>query len=114
MPEYLFVIWEGGEGAEQSAPADMMAEMATYATDLAAKGKLKGGAPVQPPAQSVTVRRRRGQLETVDGPYIETKEVMGGYFIVEAASMVEAVDLARGCPGAAYGAVEVREQIAIG
>jgi hypothetical protein len=114
VPDYLFVIWEGGEGAEQSAPDDMMAEMAAYAMDLVGKGKLKGGAPVEPPAQSVTVRRRRGQLATLDGPYIETKEVMGGYFVVEADSMEEAVELAKGCPGAAYGAVEVRQQIPMG
>lgn len=112
--EYLFVIWEGGDGAESYAPDTMMAEMGAYAADLAGKGKLKAGAPLQPASQSMTVRRRRGTLTAVDGPYIETKEVMGGYFVVEADSMEEAVEVARGCPAAAYGAIEVREQIPMG
>jgi hypothetical protein len=112
--EYLFVIWEGGEGAEQPEAEAMMAEMGQYAFDLLGKGKLKGGAPLQPAAKSTTVRRRRGKVSAVDGPYIETKEVIGGYFVVEADSIEQAVEMAKACPAAAYGAVEVREQIPMG
>ena len=112
--EYLFVIWEGGEGAENYAPEAMMSEMAEYAADLVGQGKLKGGAPLQPPTKSATVRRRRGSVSSVDGPYIETKEVIGGYFVVEADTMEEAIELAKACPAAGYGAVEIREQIPMG
>jgi hypothetical protein len=107
--EYLFVIWEGGEGAEPGTRQDMMAEMGDYVADLVGKGKLKGGAPLQPATEGATIRRRRGKVTAVDGPFLETKEVIGGYFLVEADSINEAVELAKACPGAAYGAVEVRE-----
>ncbi len=109
--EFMFIIWEGGDGAETVAREDAMADMTTYAGGLAAQGKLKGGGPLQPPAQGATVRKRRGSVQAVDGPYIETKEVVGGYFIVEAASLEEAVELAKGCPAAAFGGVEVRPVI---
>jgi hypothetical protein len=112
--EYLFVIWDGGDGAEPPESEAMMAEMGQYAFDLLGQGKLKGGAPLKPNTQSTTVRRRRGTVSTVDGPYIETKEVISGYFVVEADSMEEAVEMAKRCPAAAYGAVEVREQIPMG
>jgi hypothetical protein len=109
--EYLFVIWEGGDGAEEGKSEDLMAEMGRYASDLVGKGKLKGGAPLQPSTQAATVRRRGGKVTAVDGPYIETKEVIGGYFVVEADSLEEAVELAKACPAAAYGAIEIRQQI---
>ncbi|HEX6392391.1 MAG TPA: YciI family protein [Acidimicrobiales bacterium] len=112
--EYLFVIWEGGAGASKAKRDEVMAEMGKYASDLVGKGKLKGGAPLQPTAQSVTVRKRRGKVSTVDGPYIETKEVIGGYFVVEAGSLEEAVEIAKDCPAAGYGAIEVREQMEMG
>jgi hypothetical protein len=107
----MFIIWEGGDGVEPVPREDAMAEMVTYATGLAAQGKLRGGAPLEPPRQGATVRKRRGTVSTVDGPYIETKEVVGGYFVVEAGALEEAVELARGCPAAAYGGVEVRPVI---
>ena len=112
--EYLFVIWEGGAGASKPKRDEVMAEMGKYAFDLVGKGKLKGGAPLQPKTQSVTVRKRRGKVSTVDGPYVETKEVIGGYFVVEAESLEEAVELAKDCPAASYGALEVREQMEMG
>src|ERR1700758_814926 len=104
----MFIIWEGGEGAETVLREDAMAEMTAYAGGLAAQGKLRGGAPLEPPAQGATVRKRRGSVHAVDGPYIETKEVVGGYFIVEADSLAEAVELAKGGPAAEIGGVGVR------
>lgn len=112
--EYLFVIWEGGSGAKQAKRDDVMAAMGTYVFDLLGKGKLKGGAPLYDVGEAATVRKRRGKVTSVDGPYLETKEVIGGYFVVEADSMEEAVELAKGCPATEYGAVEVRGQIPMG
>jgi hypothetical protein len=112
--EFLFVIWEGGADASESKREDVMAEMGTYVFDLLGKGKLKGGAPLHGPGEGATVRKRRGKITAVDGPYMETKEVIGGFFVVEADTLDEAVELAKGCPAAAYGGVEVRGMIPMG
>jgi hypothetical protein len=110
----MFVIWEGGEGAETPTRDEMMADMAGYAGELASQGKLKGGAPLQPPESGASVRKRRGTITAVDGPYTETKEVLGGFFIVEAESLAEAVELAKACPAASYGGIEIRPIVPMG
>jgi hypothetical protein len=112
--DYMFVIWEGGEEAETPTREEMMTDMAVYAADLAGKGKLKGGAPLQSPGAGASVRKRRGKVTVFDGPYAETKEVLGGYFVVEADSLEEAVELAKACPAASYGGIEVRPIIPMG
>jgi hypothetical protein len=107
--DYMFVIWEGGgEDVETPTRDEMMADMAAYASELVAQGKLKGGAPLEPPGSGASVRKRRGKITAVDGPYTETKEVLGGFFVVEADSLAEAVELAKACPAASYGGIEIR------
>jgi hypothetical protein len=61
-----------------------------------------------PPAAATTVRVRQGKLSTTDGPYAETKEQLGGYYVIEARDMGEAVQVAARIPGAWIGCVEVR------
>ena len=112
--EFLFVIWEGGDGAKSTTRDDAMAAMGGYVMELLGSGKLKGGGPLFPPAEGATVRKRRGRVTATDGPYIETKEVLGGFMIVEADSLAEAVELAKSAPAAEYGAVEVRGMIPMG
>jgi len=112
--EFLFVVWEGGDDAEEAKREDVMAEMGGYVFDLLGQGKLKGGGPLFDAAQGATVKKRKGKVTAVDGPYIETKEVIGGFFIVEADSLEHAVELAKGCPATAYGALEVRGMIPMG
>jgi hypothetical protein len=107
--EFLFVIWEGGQDAEPSDRNDVMGEMMGYVTGLLADGKLTGGSPLHPASEARTVRRRGDRAMVTDGPYTETKEVIGGYFVIEAADLDEAVRIAEGCPAAAYGGVEVRQ-----
>lgn len=112
--EYLYVVWEGGQGAEESDRSQIMGEMMAYTAQLGATGKLRGGGPLPIPFQAKTVRRRGGEVTVTDGPYIETKEVIGGYMVVEAASLDEAVELARDCPAARRGGIEVREILPMG
>jgi hypothetical protein len=112
--DYMFVIWEGGQEAETSDRNAVMQEMFGYVGELAGRGRLKGGGPLQGTDRSATVRKRGGQVTATDGPYTETKEIIGGYFLVEADSLEEAVELAKGCPAAAFGGIEVRELIPMG
>jgi hypothetical protein len=73
------------------------------------RGVLRGGGGLRPPAEGKAVRVRRRQLLLSDGPFAETKEQVGGFCLIEAADMDEAVGLAAAHPAATYGTIEVRE-----
>ncbi len=111
---FLFVIWEGGQGAEASDRNDVMQEMGTYVFDLLGKEQLTGGGPLFPAAEGRTVRKRGGKVTTINGPYTETKEVIGGFFLVQADDLDQASEIAAACPAAAYGGVEVRAIMPMG
>lgn len=76
--------------------------------DLHAQGQYLGANPLQPVSTAKSVRVRGGKVSVTDGPFAETKELLGGYFLVEAADMNEAVAIAARIPGARRGTAEVR------
>ena len=78
------------------------------ADELQACGSLVGFQQLQPSATAKTVRARAGRTTILDGPFAETKEVLAGFNLVEAASMDEALRLAQGFPWVRYGSIEVR------
>jgi hypothetical protein len=65
-------------------------------------------APLEPSTATTTVRVRDGDMLITDGPFAETKEQLGGYYLIEAETLDEALEIAARCPGAKHGAVEVR------
>lgn len=71
-------------------------------------GAVKGGNALHPTGSAKTVRVRDGEVITTDGPFAETKEQLGGYYLVEASSAEEAAKMAADIPGARFGSVEVR------
>ena len=79
-----------------------------FTDSIKAAGHLLGGNALQPTGTAVTVRVRNGTVSTTDGPFAETKEQLGGYYLVEARDLNEAIQLAARIPGAHAGAVEVR------
>ena len=80
-----------------------------YAMGLLGSGTLKGGAPLHPVTEAKRIRTRDGQQRVLDGPFAESKEVIAGYFVIEAADLDTAVKIASDCPNAEFGSVEVRE-----
>ena len=74
----------------------------------AANGKLAGGNELAPTGAATTVRVRDGQTQVTDGPFAETREQLGGYFVLDVEGMDEATELAAKIPGAWHGAVELR------
>lgn len=76
--------------------------------DLRRRGKLVFARPLDEPQRAVTVRVRKGKVRRKDGPFAEAKEWVGGFLIIEAADMDEAVSIAAECEIARYGAIEVR------
>ena len=85
-----------------------MEECFAYDDVLRKSGHFVGCNRLQPPDTARTVRVRNGRIMTVDGPFAETKELFGGYYLIDARNMDEAVQVASRIPGAARGCVEVR------
>ena len=98
-------VWEAMSADEQQA---QYAEYGAFAEDARSRGKLLGGDELESPATATTVRSRDGRTLTTDGPFAETKETLGGYFLLECDDLDEAIELAARIPAARGGAVEVR------
>ena len=80
----------------------------TYTDDLAASGKLLEGDALQPSDTATTVRVRAGDRLTTDGPFAETKEILGGYYVIDVDGLDAALEWAARMPNITYGSVEVR------
>jgi hypothetical protein len=115
MATFMFLILDADVPEKQAAKRGSGIEaMSKYAGELAQAGKMKGGAPLVPAKQARTLGRdRKGKLKVVDGPFTESKEIVSGYFLIEAKDRREAVSLARKCPHLAIGRIEVREVMEI-
>ena len=97
------------EGTRQ----DMLAESIQLCHQLASKGQYVHASPLQPEATGAIVRVREGKAIISDGPFMETKEQLARYFLVEAGRPEEAIEIAERVPGACIGTVEVRPVIKI-
>jgi hypothetical protein len=85
-----------------------MEEYNAYTEMLKGRGVYLGGEALEPVPAATTVRVRDGRTTTTDGPFAETKEALGGFYLVEAKDLDEALELGAACPGAKYGTIEVR------
>lgn len=83
-------------------------EYREFTDDLRKNGQFVAANRLQPPETATTVRIRNGKVSTTDGPYAETKEQFGGYYVIETRDLNEAIQVASRIPGARYGCVEVR------
>lgn len=97
--------WAGLDDAAMKAVYD--AHMA-YAGEMEAAGVLRGGEELKPVATATTVRFEAGRAELLDGPFAETREQLGGFYLIEVDSLDEALAWARRMPGMDSGCVEVR------
>jgi hypothetical protein len=88
--------------------ANLMAAYTALNDDLERRGVAFSGRPLQSPHTATTVRVRGGRRHMTDGPFAETKEWFSGFYLVECATLDEALDIAARIPSAAYGSVEVR------
>src|SRR2546425_12540006 len=79
-----------------------------YVRELMDRGVIRGGAPLQPQSVATTVKVRDGKTLTTDGPFLETKEALAGFYLLECADLDEAIELAAKIPAAHVGSIEVR------
>jgi hypothetical protein len=113
--EFMLILSEDPElVATQDQRELAVQQVGEYAMGLVGEGILKGGAPLHPVQEAKKVRTREGRQRVLDGPFAESKEVIAGYFVIEAADLDEAVQVAARCPNAVFGSVEVRELVPMG
>jgi len=111
---YLILIYDEQTANPSPEPPDpavwgpVMEEYNAYSQMLRDKGAYVAGEALQPVTTATSIRVRDGQTMTTDGPFAETKEALGGFYLVEANDLDEALNLGAACPGAKFGTIEVR------
>ena len=109
--KYLCLIYDDEKKWETMSKAEADAYMGEYFafTDgVKASGHYLGGNALQPVQTATTVRSRNGKLSTTDGPFAETKEQLGGYYLIEARDLNDALQVAQKIPSVRTGSIEVR------
>jgi hypothetical protein len=109
--QYLLLIYENEKRWSTMTESDRGAEYAEYTSfteDIKKAGKMVAGDALQPTTTATTVRVRDGKRLTTDGPFAETKEQLGGYYLVDAKDLDEALAIAARIPAARSGSIEVR------
>jgi hypothetical protein len=109
--QYMLLIYgdqNGWETLSEAERGEMMQAYGSFSQELRDSGSLVAGDALEPTETATTVRVRDNETLTTDGPFAETKEQLGGYYLVEADSLDEAIGWAAKIPGARYGSVEVR------
>jgi hypothetical protein len=108
--KYMLLIYTPDLGRDRTDEewAEMTGPYMAYNAYVQASGAYVDGAPLDEISTATTVRIRDGKRVITDGPFAETKEFLGGFYMVDCASLDEALELAAACPGAAHGSIEVR------
>lgn len=113
--EFMLVLYEDPELiATEEQRKEAVQRVGEYAMGLVGAGTLKGGAPLHPVTEAKKIRTRNGRQRILDGPFAEAKEVIAGYFVIEAPDIAAATAIAARCPNAEFGSVEVRELVPMG
>jgi hypothetical protein len=111
---YAILIYDSETANPNPAPRDPEVRAATtasyndYTAMLKDRGAYLGGEALHSVTMATTVRVQDGETVTTDGPFAETKEALGGFYLIEAKDLDEALELAATCPGVRYGSIEVR------
>jgi hypothetical protein len=109
--QYLLMIYNneaGMQAAPKEAVSQMSAAYAAYSEAMGKAGVVLGGNRLRPSSEATTVRVKGGKTEVLDGPYADTKEQLGGYYLIDVPDLDAALSWAARCPTAANGTIEVR------
>jgi hypothetical protein len=109
--QYLLMIYESEKAwadLSESARNQMFGEYAKLTADIKAAGKYCAGNALQPTSTATTVRVRDGKMQVTDGPFVESREQLGGYYLIEATDLDDATKIAARIPAARHGSIEVR------
>ena len=111
--KYMLLVYAEEGAWTEAERSDCYHESAQLCQELASRGQFVSANPLQPVATATNVRVRNGKPVITDGPFAETREQLGGYFLVEAADLNEALKIAGRIPGARKGTVEIRPVLEI-
>ena len=106
--KYMLLIYMEENAMDGAEREQCYVDSTQLCRDLAVKGQFVAASPLQPVSTAASVRIREGRRLVTDGPFAETREHLGGYFLVEAKDLNEAIGIAARIPGARKGTVEVR------
>ena len=109
--QYMLLINTAEDGwatLTEAQQGEMYAAYGAFTEEIRAKGVMVAGDQLAPSTAATTVRVRDGETLVTDGPFAETKEQLGGYYLIEAESIDEAIEWAAKIPGAQFGVIEVR------
>ena len=112
--KYMLLIYADEQSWTEAEREHCFAESTQLAHRLKANGQYLATAPLHPVAAATSVRVRDGKRLVTDGPFAETREQLGGYFLIEAKDLDEAIEIAASIPGARKGTVEIRPVLEIG
>jgi hypothetical protein len=108
---YVLLICDEESGWEARSPeetAEQLARYAAFGEEMGQRGVLQGGERLRPTSDATTVQVRDGDVLTSDGPFAETKEQIGGFYLVDCKDLDEAIEVASKIPSARNGTIEVR------
>jgi hypothetical protein len=108
---YILLICTDETAEQAQSPAEntvMSADYMAFTEEMGRRGVLQGGERLRPTTDATSVRVSNGEVLTSDGPFAETKEQIGGYFVVDCKDLDEAIEVASKIPGAKRGVIEVR------
>jgi hypothetical protein len=106
--KYMLLIYMGEQAMTQTEREHCYVESAQLAQDLDAHGQYLAAHPLHPITTATSIRVRDGKPLITDGPFAETREQLGGYFLIDAKDLDEAIGIATRLPGARVGTVEIR------
>ena len=111
--KFMLMIYGTDQAWDEAGREECYVESAGVARDLHEKGKFLATAPLHSAVTAKSVRVRAGKAQVTDGPFAETREQLGGFFLIDAADEAEALEIAARIPGARVGTVEVRQVLEI-
>jgi hypothetical protein len=111
--KYMLLIYLDENGLSQADRDQCYAESTQYAHHLNANGQFLATAPLHPTSTATSVRVRDGKRVVTDGPFAETREQLGGFFLIDAKNLDEAIDIAGQIPAGRWGTVEIRPVVEI-
>jgi hypothetical protein len=106
--KYMLLIYGDEQALDPDEREKCYVESAGLARDLHTSGQYLGASPLHLTATATSVRMRDGKRLVTDGPFAETREQLGGYYLIEAADLDEAIDIAARIPGVRWGTIEIR------
>ena len=111
--QYMLLIYAHENALSETEREACYKESAQFAHELNASGQYLAAAPLRPTSTATSVRVRDGKRLVTDGPFAETREQLGGFFLVDAKDLDEAIDIAGRIPAGRWGTVEVRPVVEI-